>query len=85
MQPVQKRCQRGRELAHTAAIDEDLHQHCLWNLAQRQREDDGDAEHLARVIEHTENAGSLASHMQLNRTHDRIGVGRDEEAGAAAH
>src|SRR5260370_38347068 len=72
MQPVQERCQRGREPAHTAAIDEDLPQHCHCNLAQPEWEDDGDAEVLPPGIRHIENTGSPHRHLRPNRTLRRV-------------
>ena len=51
---VEEESKRGRELAHAPAIDEDLHHSRHGYGTQGQREDNGDAEHLSRVVQHTE-------------------------------
>ena len=83
--PMQEECQGRRELAHPTAIDKDLHHRRYGDRTQGEWEDNGNAEHLAGIIQHTENTCRRTSRMWLNRTHDGIGIGRDKEAGPATH
>src|SRR5579859_3540026 len=73
------------EAAHATAGNEDLLHRAEWEFAECEREDDGDTEHLARIVEHVKDACRRASCVWLDRTHDGVGVWGDEEAGTAAH
>src|SRR5712691_3009645 len=67
--PMQEERQGRRELAHPTAIDEDLHHRRHGDRTQGEWEDNGNAEHLAAIIQHTENTCRRASPMCLNPTH----------------
>ncbi len=85
MQAAQEDGEGCGKLAHAATIDEDLH-HCRHrNGTEREREDDGDTQHLPRVVEHAQNTGGSPSHVRSHGAHDGVGVGRGEEARSSTH
>jgi len=56
MQTSQKRRDSRRKPTHTTTINEHLLNCCKWNMAQGQREDDHNTEHLPGIVQHAQNA-----------------------------
>src|SRR5712691_10940082 len=79
MHAIEESSERSRKLAHASTIDKHLKHRRHWHRTEGKWEDDSNAQHLTGVIQHKENSRRCSPRLWHYRTHNGIGVRRDDE------